>query len=136
MFARRRFFRPRLEGLESRELLAFNLSISAAATTGVTTTSVAGTTTFEASASGANLSLDAIDAALKSGNNVLITGGANGSEAGTISTSGVSSRTFDNAAGTSLKFQSGTEFSSQLGNINLTGLQLAANGSIIIDAKN
>src|SRR5438045_588537 len=55
--AARRSCRPLVEQLERRELLAFNLTISLAATVGVTSTmdSVTHTTTFTAFAAGANL---------------------------------------------------------------------------------
>src|SRR4029079_3198032 len=66
---RKRFFRPLVEGLESRDLLAFNLTISSAATANVSTDdiTVPGTRIFTATGSGAKLSLADMDTAFNAG---------------------------------------------------------------------
>src|SRR5207237_391072 len=79
--AARRCCRPLVEQLESRELLAFDLTISLAAQSGVAsktdTDPVTRTTTvtFTAVANGANLSIASINAALNAKNNVVIDSG-------------------------------------------------------------
>src|SRR5262245_42060049 len=73
--ARRRFFRPLLEGLESRELLAFNLTISTAANLNVLIETVNNTTTFASNGAGANVSVTALNNEFEAGRNVLLTTG-------------------------------------------------------------
>src|SRR5206468_3515022 len=75
---RARFYRPLMEQLESRELLAFDLTISSAATANVSSVTASGTTTFTATGSGANLNVIAIDTALGAGN-VVVSSGSGGS---------------------------------------------------------
>jgi len=73
-----------LQTLEDRTTPAFTLTIDGdAATTGVSNVFANGTTTFTATANGATLDVDAIEAALALGN-VLITTGSGGSQAGNI----------------------------------------------------
>src|SRR5687767_9853103 len=74
-----RFFRPLLEGLESRELLAFNLTISLEETSNVSTLAGSGITTFTATGNGANLNVADIGAALD-GSNVVVSSGSGGSQ--------------------------------------------------------
>src|SRR5207249_630546 len=77
--------RPFVEHLEDRVVPAFNMTLSLAATVGVTTTPnspVAGTTTFSASASGANLSwVDIANTLAVAGDNVIVNSGSAGTEA-------------------------------------------------------
>src|SRR5438046_1390872 len=98
----RRHYRPLVEQLESRELLAFDMTLSASPTVHVTTTTnkITGVTTFTANASGANVSVTDITTELKGSNDVVISSGSAGTEPGNISTSGITSTTFVNASGT------------------------------------
>lgn len=133
--ARRRFCRPLVEQLEVRELLANNVTISAANTTGMTVSTAGSTTTFLATAAGANVSVADIDAELAAGKNVTIDSGLLGVQTGTISTSGITEQIFNNATGVVLTLRSGSGIGSAAGDINITGLQLKGTGSIILDAN-
>src|SRR5438874_2052524 len=82
---RARFYRPLVESLESRDLLAFNLTISTDPTANVSSATVHGTTTFSATANNANLDVADIDTALGAGD-VVVTSGDGGLQAGNIST--------------------------------------------------
>jgi hypothetical protein len=68
---RRRPSPPRLERLEDRLAPAFNLTVSAALTVGVSSSFSGGTTTFHATATGANLSTADVVTALMAGNVVI-----------------------------------------------------------------
>src|SRR4051812_8583909 len=92
--AARRSYRPLLERLENRELLAFDLTISPAATAAVSSSTASGTTTFTATATKANLSLSDIDTELQAGRDVVLDSGSTGAEAGNISTSGFTTHVF------------------------------------------
>ncbi len=132
---RSRFYRPLVESLESRNLLAFNLTISLANTAKVDTVTAAGTTTFTAAANGANVSVADIDNALRAGNDVVVTSGTDGTEAGNIATSGFTSRLFSNDPGKTLAIITGSG-SQLVGNIVLPGLQLRSKGTLLVQANN
>src|SRR5262245_4091955 len=83
----RRFFRPLVEPLESRELLAFNLTISEKSTSGVDTTAGSKTTVFTAIANDANLNIADIEAQLSAGIHVIVESGSSGTQAGNITSS-------------------------------------------------
>ena len=125
-------FRPLLEGLESRDLMAFNLTISAAATAGVATQTVSGTTTFVGNANGANVSLADIDNELAAGRNVAIDSGNSGTQAGNISTSGFASHVFPSGGG-SLTIRTGTG-ANLVGDVTLAGLRLGNSASLVVQA--
>src|SRR5262245_14617937 len=72
--------RPQLEALEDRVVPAFNLTISTDPTVGVVLANGA----FTATASGANINVAAIQFELNIGNNVTISNGTSGGEAGNI----------------------------------------------------
>src|SRR5262245_25195772 len=78
--SRLRRHRPQLEALEDRITPAFNLTISTDPTVGVALTNGV----FTATASGANINVAAILFELNIGNNVTITNGTGGGEAGNI----------------------------------------------------
>jgi hypothetical protein len=71
-----------IEPLEARIAPAYTLALSFDATSGVTVSTAAGTTTFTATSSGANLSWLDIAIAMGSGVNVIVSTGSAGSEAG------------------------------------------------------
>src|SRR5262245_3299016 len=120
-----RTFRPNLEPLESRLLLAFDLALSSSATVGVNISTVGSTTTYEAVATGANIRLDDIQAELVAGRNVVVDSGSTGSEAGNITL--VVSASLANTAGASLTLQTGA--GATLADILLSGLSLTNAGS-------
>lgn len=77
--------RPRFDMLEDRVVPAFNLGITTNATVGVDVQTAAGTRTFTANATGANLDVDDILTALVTDDlNVVISTGSTGTEAGNI----------------------------------------------------
>src|SRR4051794_25880095 len=130
-----RHYRPLVEQLERRELLAFNLTISLAASAGVnsSTNTATDTVTFTAVANGANLSIASINAALAAKNSVVISSGSTGSQAGNISTSGFTAQVLNNLDGESLTIQTGSG-TGLVGDINLSGLRLAKSGTLEIQA--
>src|SRR5437588_12913749 len=77
-------FRPSLEALEERVVPAFDLTLSLNPTVGVTRTVTAGTASYDATASGANLSWLDIGTDMAAGLNIVVTSGASGNEAGNI----------------------------------------------------
>src|SRR5947207_1009688 len=83
---RKRSYRPFLESLEARVVPAFTTTISTAATSNVLLNSVAGTATFEATGSGANVNVADILAQLQlaSTTEVDILNGNTGTETGDI----------------------------------------------------
>src|SRR5438552_14368418 len=125
----RRHYRPLVEQLESRELLAFDMTISASPTVHVTksTNPIVDVTTFTANASGANVSVTDITTELTGGNDVVISSGSAGTEPGNISTSGITSTTFLNASRTTLTIRSGSG-SGLVGDMTLAGLRLSNPG--------
>jgi autotransporter-associated beta strand protein len=133
------FFRPLVESLESRELLAFDLTISTDPTANVSSDTSSGTRTFTATGSEANLSLADMDSAFSAGLNVVVSSGSGVNitdlQPGSISTSGITTHVFNNDINTTLTISSGTGTLSQLSTITLAGLQLAHAGSLIIDAN-
>src|SRR5262249_7793715 len=131
----RRIVLPMVEQLESRDLLAFNLTISLAASAGLTssTDSTTHTVTFTAVANGANLSIASINAALAAKNSVVINSGPTGNQAGNIATSGFTSQMLSNVDGASLTIQSGSG-TGLVGDINVSGLRLAKAGMLEIQA--
>src|SRR5262245_48599247 len=130
-----RFYRPLIEQLETRDLLAFNLTISTAPTTNVFANTNAGTLTIAASSPGANVSVADIDNALQAGNNVVISSGTTGFEEGNVSTSGFTTHLFNNQTGTTLSIATGSGAAPFfVGSISLSGLQLMNPGSLIVQA--
>jgi fibronectin-binding autotransporter adhesin len=138
-FARRRGYRPphqllgrttrlSMTALEDRVTPAFNLTLSSIATVGVSSSTVAGVTTFTATATGANLNVSDIAGQLIAGNSVIVTSGSAGTEAGNITANtglGVA-----NAANTSVTIQSGTG-PNLVGDIIGANFQLNASGSSV-----
>src|SRR2546430_13448415 len=82
----RRHYRPLVEQLESRELLAFDTTLSASPTVHVTksTNPIVDVTTFTANASGANVSVTDIATELTGGNDVAISSGSASTAPGNI----------------------------------------------------
>lgn len=66
----------------------------------------------------------------------MVSSGSGDIQAGTISTSGITSQLFNNAFGTTLKIQCGSGLLSGSADIKLAGLQLENEGTLIIDANN
>lgn len=125
----------RFERLEERLVLSFDMTLSLAATAGVTRTVVVTTATYEATATGANVSWVDVGTDMAAGLDVVITSGITGTEAGNI-TDLTSNIALANAAGTSLTIQSGTGVG-LVGNIALNSIRLnGANSSIIVNAAN
>lgn len=123
-----------IEPLEARIAPAYTLALSFDATVGVSSSSVAGTTTFTATASGANLSWLDIAIAMAGGANIVVTTGSSGSEAGDILDLIAANKSISNSSGTSLTFESGTG-ANLIGDISLGTLTLSgANSSLVIDA--
>src|SRR4051794_18669991 len=106
--ASRRHRRLALEGLECRALLAFDLTLSSAATAGIAVTDTQTTRTFTANAHGANLGFADIQLAFDAGLNVSISPGTTGTETGNVTSSESASFTNSLAAGLSLLSGSGT----------------------------
>src|SRR5262245_11857756 len=129
-----RHFRPLFEPLESRQLMAFNLSLSTAVTAGVTIdNSVPSTRVYRATANGANVNFGDISTAMNGGLNVIVDSGSTGTQAGNI-TSAVDS-SYLNAANTSLTIRSGSG-TNLVGDITLAGIALnnLTGSSLIIQA--
>src|SRR5438309_465483 len=103
----RRNFRPLVEQLESRELLAFDMTVSPSPTVGVTSVIVNGTTLFFATASGANLSFASINDEFNAGRGVIVNSGSDGTEAGNISVFGADRVIFPNPTGKVFGIESG-----------------------------
>src|SRR3954468_10485872 len=74
-----------VECLEDRILFAWNMTLSPNADFAVSSSTASGTTTFTATATGANLSWNSVQSALQAGNSVLVNSGSTGTEAGSIS---------------------------------------------------
>ena len=89
---------PRLEYLEERVVPAFNLTISNATTVGVTQVGGA----FTASSTAANINVSDLLSALNAGNDLTISNGPTGTEAGDIVWQAGASLTYTNAAARSL----------------------------------
>ncbi|HEV3343894.1 MAG TPA: hypothetical protein VG125_26205, partial [Pirellulales bacterium] len=122
-----------LEGLEERLVLAWDTTLSTAITSNVAAATVAGTTTFTATGTGANVNWADVNVQLLLGDNVVIDSGSTGSEAGDVTdTTGF---TFAGVpSGLTLTLQSGTGLN-LVGNISLGTLSLpGTNESIAIDA--
>src|SRR5688572_33420043 len=73
-----------IEPLEARIAPAFTLTLSFDASIGINSNVAGGTTTFTATASGANLSWLDIAIAMAGGSNVVVNTGSTGAEAGNI----------------------------------------------------
>ncbi len=110
------------EQLEDRTLLAFDLSISAAATAGVSTVNSGGNRTFTATAPGANINVADIQAGLVANLNVVISNGSTGVETGNITWN--AALDYDGFVGTqSLTINtdaSGTSASFELANVSIS----------------
>ncbi|HEY2911458.1 MAG TPA: hypothetical protein VGI99_14500, partial [Gemmataceae bacterium] len=85
--ARRPRTRLNLEPVEDRVVPAFDLALSNAATVGVTSNDAAGTRTFTATATGANLDWADVAIALNNNLDVVISNGNTGAENGDITDS-------------------------------------------------
>ncbi len=143
-FARRRGYRPptslvrrttrlSMTALEDRITPAFNMTLSNFANVGVTLTTAGTTTTFTATATGANVAWGSINAALATGNSVVVTTGTAGTEAGNITdqTGGILLNLPGNQ---SLTFQSGTG-AGLVGDIFIFGAFMqGTNESLVINA--
>jgi fibronectin-binding autotransporter adhesin len=119
------------EALEDRTLFAWNLTLGdragSAPTSNVSSSTTAGTTTFTATGTGANLNLVDVEGALQGGNNVVITSGSTGTEPGDIDEL-VGDQLLGLPANLNLTIQSGR-------NVGLLALYLqSSNGSVTIDA--
>jgi hypothetical protein len=133
--AARRCFRPLLEPLEGRDLLAFDLTISTAATAHVTKNvdTATGITLFAATSSGANVSVNDVNTELVLGRNVIVDSGSQGTETGNISTIGITTQVFSNSPGKFLLIRTGSG-SGLTGDITLSGLQLSSPGFLLVEA--
>lgn len=123
-----------MTALEDRITPAFNTLISLNPTIGVNVSTLAGTTTFAANASGANVSILDVSTELSLGRNVVITSGSTGAEAGNIAMSGFANTSFNNLAGTSLTIQSGSG-ANLIGDISLQGVTFQQAASYTINAN-
>ena len=123
-----------MTALEDRITPAFNMTLSLNATVGVTTATVAGTTTFTATATGANLQWQDLFNAFVAGNNVVVNSGSAGTEAGNITD--LTGNQLPGLPGNqTLTFQSGTG-AGLVGNITLQDVNLqGANESIVVSAN-
>ncbi len=115
-----------IEVLEDRTTPAFDLLIVTfgGGTTNVTATVNAGTTTFEATGTGATLDIDDVATALGAGNNVVITTGSGGAEPGNITNSIPGGGVGLNGVqpGLTVTFQTGTGGAELVGNMSLPGI--------------
>jgi hypothetical protein len=117
--------------LEDRVTPAFNMTLSLAATNAaVSKATVAGTTTFTAIATGANLNFSDIGTELSAGHNVVVDSGSTGTEAGNIATSGFTGVSAGIPAGLSLTFQSGSG-AGLVGDVNLPSISLSGANDIL-----
>jgi hypothetical protein len=142
--ARRRGYRPpsqllyrttrlSMTALEDRITPAFNMTLSLNATVGVNESTVGATTTFTATASGANVSWQDVDNSLAAGNSVVINSGSSGTEAGNI-TDQTGAQLGGLSGNQSLALQSGTG-TNLVGNISIHVITLqGSNESISISA--
>lgn len=105
-----------LQLLETRQLPAFDLTIGIGATVGVTETSPG---QFEASAPGAVLNVADIRARLLAGNDVSISSGSAGTQAGNITWNAGADLDYNGAGARSLTVRS--DVGSTVGNINFSG---------------
>src|SRR5262245_26936759 len=130
-----RRYRPGLEPLEDRLAPAFDLGLSFLATVGVTRTLLATTATYEATATGANLSWLDVGTDLSSGLDVVVTSGTGGEEGGNI-TDLSPNVTIGNAPNTLLTFHSGSG-TGLVGDITLTDVRLEGpNSAVVVTAAN
>jgi len=122
-----------VEQLESRALLAFDLTLSSSPTIGVSvtdsTTSAFTTRHFTADSAGANVSFADIQAAFSALMNVVIDSGSAGAEAGNITSAATAS--FTNSTGANLQLQSGTG-AGLVGDISIAGLSLSGSASTLV----
>lgn len=123
-----------MTALEDRITPAFNTLISLNPTIGVNVATVAGTTTFTANASGANVSILDVSNELSLGRNVIVTSGSTGAEAGNIAMSGFANTSLNNLAGTSLTIQSGSG-ANLVGDISLQGVTFQQAASYTVSAN-
>lgn len=125
----RRAARYVVESLEERILFAWNMTLSGNATVGVGSSVSPGTTTFTATATGANLNWSSIQTALQAGNAVVVTSGSTGTEAGNITD--ITGAQINTSVSNQLKFQSGSG-TGLVGNITIEDINMSATGSTIV----
>src|SRR5439155_1767400 len=127
--------RPLVERLEDRIVPAFDLTLSLNPTVGVTATVVPGTTTFTATASGANLSwADIANTLAVTGDNVIVNSGGGGTEAGNITDQLLGGIAVNNLS-KNLSFQSGSG-AGLVGDITIGSVRFVnGNGSIDVAAN-
>ncbi|MFL5329457.1 MAG: hypothetical protein ACJ8C4_11135 [Gemmataceae bacterium] len=121
--------------LEERLTPAFNMTVQLSATVGMSTVTLAGTTTFKATASGANLDWQDVANALGAGNNVVVDSGSTGTEAGNINVSAIGigllpgnqKLTFQSGSGVGLVGDISTSLVSLGGGAGNTSITIAAN---------
>ena len=124
-----------MERLEGRVLFAYDATLSLGPTIGFTSSTSNGTTTFTASGPGANLSWADVAGQMAGGDNVVVSSGSGGTEAGNIADQAPTGTAIDNAAGTTLTLESGSG-ANLVGNISLGSATLnGANSSVIISAS-
>ncbi|HWB13509.1 MAG TPA: DUF4214 domain-containing protein [Pirellulales bacterium] len=122
-----------IQGLEERVVLAWDMTLSVAATVNVSSNTAGGTTTFTATDTGANLSWQDVDNALSAGDNVVINSGSTGTEAGNITDTTGAQLSFA-PANLSVTIASGSG-AGLVGNISIENLNLAGtNSSAVLDA--
>ncbi|HEX5242159.1 MAG TPA: hypothetical protein VFW23_02770, partial [Tepidisphaeraceae bacterium] len=130
----RRAARCCAECLEGRILFAWNMGLSTNADFGVSSSTASGTTTFIATATGANLSWNSIQSALQAGNSVIVSSGSTGAEAGNITDRSGAQLSF---SGTNLYLAllSGTG-TGLVGNISVEEIRMSGVRSSIVLAAN
>jgi len=126
----RRAARCAIEQLEERILFAWNMTLSNNALAGVSVTTVSGTTTFTATATGANVPWVNIRNALSAGNNVVVSAGTTGTETGDIADLTGAQLSFSTSNRT-LTIQSAPVSKGIGGNITIKFITLSGPGSSI-----
>jgi|GEM_PF-4308298 len=123
-----------IEALEDRTLLSWSMTLGTSPTINVSSSTAGITTTFTATATGANLDWSDVSTALASGQNVVVNSGSQGTEAGNITDlSGAQIGSLP--AGLNLTFESGSG-TGTVGNISIERLGLGGNNeSISIEAN-
>lgn len=130
--ARRNYVRPSLEALEDRVVPAFDLSVSTGLTANVSVNTAAGVTTYTATGTGATVNNADIVAQLNLGNNVVISSGSTGAEAGTITV--VNGVVYTGLGARSLTLISGTG-ASVVGDIIINDAITATGTTLNVEAR-
>src|SRR6185437_6165267 len=123
-----------IEALEDRTLLSWSMTLGTSPTISVSSSTAGATSTFTATATGANLNWSDVSTALATGQNVVVSSGSQGTEAGNITDlSGAQISSIP--TGLNLKFESGSG-TGTVGNISIERLSLGGNNeSISIEAN-